>query len=57
MILYGGNQIGKTLVIPVNFLETIWFLGMLRNKCVSLYTNEDEYVFVGNCCTQVLWLK
>lgn len=28
-----------------------------KQACVTISTVEAEYIFVGSCCAQVLWLK
>ena len=50
--------IGRVLVEHVNFLVIVLFHGLLRKKnSVALSTAEAEYVAVGACCAQVLWMK
>ena len=50
-------MIGKVPVEVVSILETTWYHGIARNKTPSLSTAEDEYIDVGSCCAQLLWMK
>jgi hypothetical protein len=52
-----ARSIGRAPPDVVNFLEGLLFHGPKKQNSVALSTAEAEYISVGNCCAQLLWMK
>ena len=51
-------RIEKTHLVLVFSLVIFLWLGLVKKQnFVSLSTTEDEYIVVGSCSTQLLWMK
>ena len=48
---------GRAPRAHVNCWEDHLFHGHQRSKSVALSTAEAEYISVGSCCAQILWMK
>jgi len=57
LILQGASWIEKAQVARVIFLEQASYLGIKQACVVALSTTEAEYIVVGSCCAQILWIK
>ena len=48
----------RVLQGAISFLEEGWFHGIARSSTqFSTSTAEAEYIAVGSCCAQILWIR
>ena len=56
---YAGDRVDrKSISCTCHFLRRSLVCSSLKkHNCISLSTAEAEYIAVGSCCAQLLWMK